>query len=270
MITPEEKYGPLPDMDWLPINKLIIDNSYQCSINSNMSARNIDKIANNFAWSKFSPLIVNDNGNNTYSVIDGQHRLEAVKQIKEINTVPCYIIPNQTVAQQASDFTEINTNRVCVNFFDLYKARKAALDPDVLRLEDFLQKHDLVVSNNGASPTNPNIILGYSLFIKMLKNNREEDLAYAVSIIKEAYPLLAGRFRADLVTFLCNMHQNYGNKFNRQAIINALKGFTTPNILSVKSKNSYSLDRSISCQKHYERILINEYNKQFKLLKGIK
>lgn len=148
----EEKYGLLPTMDWLDINKLVIDTSYQRTTTSKRSKNNIVKITENFAWSRFAPLIVNDNGNNTYNVIDGQHRLEACKRLGDIKSVPCYIVPPQSVSAQAVDFAQTNTNRVIVNNFEVFKAKVAAGDADLhlAAAKDFIHRNQLYALTLGA------------------------------------------------------------------------------------------------------------------------
>ncbi|MBR1604663.1 MAG: ParB N-terminal domain-containing protein [Alphaproteobacteria bacterium] len=264
----EEKYGILPDMDWLPIEQLIIDGTYQRDIKGRRSENNIIKIMETFSWSKFAPLTVNDNQNGTFSVIDGQHRLEAIKRLGDIKNVPCYIIPGETIQQQAKTFTETNQNRVCVNNFDLYKAKLASGDKEAVRLNDFCLMHDLIVSPNGSIPNRPNIVLAINTFKKLLRTNRENDLDFAVGIIKQAFPALNGQYRSDLVVYLADANKKYGTRFNRQAIINALRISGNADMLHRKAVNARSIDRSISHQSHYERILNNEYNRQYKLLKA--
>lgn len=266
----EEKYGLLPDMDWLDINKLVIDTSYQRTTTSKRSKNNIVKITENFAWSRFAPLIVNDNGNNTYNVIDGQHRLEACKRLGDIKSVPCYIVPPQSVSAQAVDFAQTNTNRVIVNNFEVFKAKVAAGDADFIQVKKFLDGYGLEVSPSGAPSDNPNIVYTFATLKKLLKADRQSDLAYAVDIIIQTFPNIGNRFRGELITYLSNAHQKLGNKLNRQALVNALRSFGSPALIISRAKNARVLDPSQPLIKHLSRIINTEYNNHFKILKGLK
>lgn len=257
-------------MDWLDINKLIVNTSYQRTTSSVRSQNNIAKIINNFAWSKFAPIIVSDNGDNTYNVIDGQHRLEACKKLQDISCVPCYIVSERSIEEQATDFAETNSNRVSVNAFDLFKAKIACGDEEYIKVKEFCDKYGLTISPNGAPSNNPNMVYAFEHFKKLLKTGREEDLAWAVDVIMQTFPNMGNRFRRGLIYYLANMHKQFGAKFNRQAIVNALRSFGSPALLSRRATNARTLDPSLSIHKHYERIINNEYNKQFKILKGIK
>ena len=107
----EDKYGLVPDLDWININSLTIDDTYQRDTLSKRSQQNIKKIKEAFAWSKFSPLTVADLGNNKYSIIDGQHRYIAAKELGDITDLPCWIIPQcQTKSQADALFQELGLN----------------------------------------------------------------------------------------------------------------------------------------------------------------
>ena len=86
----EQKYGLIPDMEWLLIDNLIIDDRYQRDTVTRRSLKNIQTIRDNFSWAKLSPLTVADLGTGKYAVIDGQHRLEAARQL-DVCAQDCFV-----------------------------------------------------------------------------------------------------------------------------------------------------------------------------------
>src|SRR5437868_11859154 len=86
-VTAPRDIGPAPDLRWLPIDRLVIDDSYQRPI-AFAGRRNINAIANAFDWRRFSPVIVAPVEGGSYAIVDGQHRTTAAAAIG-ITSVPC-------------------------------------------------------------------------------------------------------------------------------------------------------------------------------------
>lgn len=118
--------GPMPKMDWLPVDKLTADARFQRSIESRRSQSNIKNIVERFTWSLFQVATV-ANVDGTFSIIDGQHRVEAARQIG-LETVPCIVIEVENVAEAARLFVDANRNRVTLTPQAIHKALVAAGD----------------------------------------------------------------------------------------------------------------------------------------------
>ena len=68
--------GPAPFLEWIEINKLVVDVTYQREI-GRRGATNVNQIAENFDWSKFAPVIVAPVEGGQFAIVDGQHRTTA-------------------------------------------------------------------------------------------------------------------------------------------------------------------------------------------------
>ncbi|PKR90888.1 hypothetical protein CXZ10_05955 [Pleomorphomonas diazotrophica] len=111
--------GPAPMLDWLPLTKLVIDDDYQRTLGiGNWKA--IRKIADNFSWSKFAPVLVAPIEGGVFAVIDGQHRAHAA-QICGFERVPCQIT-QMNKAEQARAFAAVNGDVVKVTTWQVYRA----------------------------------------------------------------------------------------------------------------------------------------------------
>ena len=135
--------------DFIPVDKLVIDRSFQRKVSERSRSR-ILKIANNFSWSQFGAIIVSRTHDSRYSVIDGQHRAIAATHIGQV-MVPAVVVAGDT-RKQALDFVGINTNRTSVATIDKFRARVTAGEPDAVELAKILA--DLQIDTDVAAGGN--------------------------------------------------------------------------------------------------------------------
>lgn len=130
--------GTKPKLDYVALSDLVFDDAYQREI-ENRGWKNVRNIAENFDWSKFSPLIVAKVGDgNLFSVIDGQHRAHAAA-IRGIIHVPAMIC-DLSQSQQASAFSWINGSATALTSTQIYKAALVALEPWALKCKAVVEK----------------------------------------------------------------------------------------------------------------------------------
>lgn len=257
-MSKKEKYGLIPDLDWININCLIIDATYQRDTLSQRSQRNIEKIKQNFSWAKFSPLTVADQGNNTFSIIDGQHRYIAAKELGDIESLPCWIIPECSTKSQADAFIDINKNRVYVNNWQMYKAKLAAKDAFATRIEEFLNGLGVTIPFNGYC-SKPNMTLAIACIGKHLQHHNDAYLAEVINDILKAYPSKVGQLKRDLLETLILFKIRNGAKVNDEMIIKTLKSFDNADRISGKAIDLRALDTSLSAQEAHYKVFLNKY-----------
>lgn len=120
-ITPADQ--PAPQLAWVPIANLVIDGRYQRPLNpGNIAA--IKRIATEFRWSRFSPVLIAPVAGGKYAIIDGQHRAHAAA-ICGFDEIPAMIalVP---ASEQALAFIEINTRQIRVSAHSVYRAALTA------------------------------------------------------------------------------------------------------------------------------------------------
>ena len=124
-LTPADLTGaPLPMLEWLDINDLWVNPSYQRDIGP-ASLKLIARLVEGWDWLKLAPLLVaiTENG---FEVIDGQTRAAAAKLHPQITTVPCYVYDGATLPQRAEAFVSHARARVAVTPGQLHHAEVAA------------------------------------------------------------------------------------------------------------------------------------------------
>src|SRR5690606_32810569 len=118
--------GPAPMLQWIAIDKLVVDDSYQRELKiGNWKA--IEKIAGSFKWSRFSPVFVAPVEGGRFAIIDGQHRTHAAA-ICGMAQVPCQIV-QMNLQEQAASFAAVNGLVTKVTLFQIFKAALTADEP---------------------------------------------------------------------------------------------------------------------------------------------
>jgi hypothetical protein len=134
---------PPPKIAWLALDQLVIDDEYQREL-SDRSVTLIRKLVETWDWNAFKPLSVAAAGDGKYEIVDGQHTAIAAVTHGSIESLPCLVLPADTVALKAKAFVGINSDRIALTPFALYRARVAAGDDEAVAVE-------LALSGSGAT-----------------------------------------------------------------------------------------------------------------------
>lgn len=124
--------GPAPMLQWIPLDRLVIDDDYQRPLGkANWTA--IQKIAASFAWSRFQPLLVAPVAGGQFAIIGGQHRAHAA-MLCGIAEVPAVAV-QVDLAEQSRAFASVNSQSIRVTLFHIYKAALAAREDWAVRAD---------------------------------------------------------------------------------------------------------------------------------------
>lgn len=121
--APEEQ--PAPILDWLPIERLRIDDTYQRAL-GRVNVQQIRKIAEHFRWSRFTPVLVSPIEGGLYAIIDGQHRTHAAA-LCGFSAVPAMAV-HVPRSEQARAFQWVNQQSIRVTPHQVFKAAVTAGD----------------------------------------------------------------------------------------------------------------------------------------------
>lgn len=125
--------GAPPMLQWVRIADLVVDDRYQRELNrSNWKA--IERIADGFSWSKFSPVFCAPVAGGKFAIIDGQHRTHAAA-LCGFAELPAQIV-QMSEAEQASSFAAVNGDTIRITPFHIYRAALEAGEPDALAARD--------------------------------------------------------------------------------------------------------------------------------------
>lgn len=209
-----------PELVWLQISDLVIDEDYQRPLKRANWAQ-IEKIAAAFTWSHFSPVLVAPVGER-FAIIDGQHRTHAAKLVG-LTEVPCMVM-DLDEAGQARAFAAVNGVVTAVTAGHVFKAAFRAGEPWALAAKAAVEAAGvrLVPYNPSAALKRPGEVYCVAFIRDQINLGRAHLVTSALSAINRCasrgelfvwqYPFLTAFMRAlqqvpraqrrDLVAFL--------------------------------------------------------------------
>ncbi|SLN77270.1 DUF6551 family protein [Oceanibacterium hippocampi] len=214
--------GPEPVLDWLPLDRLVVDDRYQRDASRTGSRGIINKICREFRWRAFQPPTVAPLGDGTFAIIDGQHRVEAARKHPLIDRVPCYVVEADDLADQADGFVRINADRRQVPGTVLHQARARAGDGDALQLEKVCHAAGVRIARyRPAHGCEPAETVAVGSIRKLIFNYGEAPVREALETIRAAHPETRDALRAPLIKALAVFHASYrrADGFDRERLI---------------------------------------------------
>lgn len=200
-VTSPPEPGPVPVLEWIPIESLVIDETYQRGIRKDGGHR-IRRIAQAFSWTKFAPVIVTPVGDGGwYAIIDGQHRTTAAAACG-MERVPCQII-RVDAAGAAAAFAAINGEVTQVTNLEKFRARIAAGDESAIDLRDACAVAGVTICRYPipADDMKPGETLALGALEAGMKEGRD-TLITALQCITETNNNLPGVLRASVIRAL--------------------------------------------------------------------
>lgn len=143
--------GSQPSIEWIHLNRLSVDSTYQRSTDNEASRRLIASIATKFDWRLCAPLVVSRRAGDTLTIIDGQHRWMAACRRDDIPQLPCCIFRYENREEEARMFILANRARKPMNRLDDYYAALAAADEDALEMQQLVTDAGLSIARNTSS-----------------------------------------------------------------------------------------------------------------------
>lgn len=181
--------GSPPSIEWLPIERLSVDASYQRSIDNVASRRLITSIAVNFDWRLCTPLVVSRRPNGDLIVIDGQHRTTAARGRGDIPHLPCCIFNYAGPEEEARMFIAANRARKPMNRLDDFHAALAAMDEDALEIQSLVTEAGLSMARNTSSTAwRPKEIAFTATIASSIRKYGPAVVSAALTNMAEAFP----------------------------------------------------------------------------------
>lgn len=193
---------PLPEQKYIPIEALKIDHTYQRSVEGRASTRLIAQIAAGFAWHKFQPMTVcHRDKEDAFYVIDGQHRLTAVRRRGGIPKLPCYIVVANSVQEEAKFFIELNRNRVRMHTVDMFHAELAAGDENARLVVSVCKAAGVKVCKTPfiTSKMPPGHTQCVGTLREVVTRYKPEIVSAALGAIFKAFPDVPGQMRESII-----------------------------------------------------------------------
>lgn len=194
--------GQKPELKWISLNEMFIDDSYQRNTESKASQKNIAQIKAEFSWEYCGALTVCFVAvKKKYAIIDGQHRFLAAKLRSDIVQLPCVVFKIDKVEQQAKNFFTMNKKRVNINTLADFHAACAAGDTDANSLKQLMKEINITIPKSPAASgqTGAREVQSPSTLLRMLGKYSKKQIQWALNIIPEAYGEEKGMLRVALI-----------------------------------------------------------------------
>jgi Family of unknown function (DUF6551) len=194
--------GPAPFLEWIEIEKLVIDSTYQREI-GRRGTLNVHQIAENFDWSKFAPVIVAPIEGGQFAIVDGQHRTTAAI-LRSQKKVPCQVVQADR-AKQAAAYAAVNGNVTKTTAQQLYHAKVEGRDPQALILADVCAAAgvEIIRRNFVQSQIKAGQTQAVGALSRCLTEYGRDTLITALQCITQTADGNAGFVRATIIEALC-------------------------------------------------------------------
>jgi len=168
------------DVRLLPVGRLKVDKSYQRQLDDGW----VDRLADNWKPELAGVLLVSSRDNGEMVVLDGQHRLAAVRallaQREDVSeSLWAEVYFNLSVEDEAAIFMGRNSQKP-MHIIDRFRARVVAGEPTAVRINDTLKRYGSTWDYNSAK--------GYACVGVLEKVDGSGVLDSTVRIIEEAWP----------------------------------------------------------------------------------
>jgi hypothetical protein len=134
-----------PDLRPLAVSALIVDPEVQRALDM----RRVENIAENLNMDALGTITVSHRKNGSYHVIDGQHRVAAVRLAGGVlpAAVLCRVFDHLSLAEEAALFRLLN-NTAKPQAVDLFRIRVVEGEPVATAIAAIIEGHGLSVSTN--------------------------------------------------------------------------------------------------------------------------
>lgn len=181
--------GSPPTLEWRAVAELLIDESYQRSIETGPSRTLIRKIAMYWDWGLCQPLAVSRRPDGKLTIVDGQHRASAAKLRGDIAHLPCVITSYANSGDEAAAFVALNQMRRPLSALDLFKAAVAAEDNEALTILKAVEGAGLRIAPHMTSAGwKAGMIGNIGGLLRCYRRSGEPALQIALAAMGKAWP----------------------------------------------------------------------------------
>lgn len=181
--------GDLPVLQYCAPEQLLIDETYQRSLDAANSITLIRRMAMYWDWGLCQPLFVARRADGALYVVDGQHRLAAAKLRGDIFQLPCVVRAFDNCAAEAAAFVALNQERRPLSKLQIFKAAIAAGDFEASQI--ILTVHDAglhIASTSNLEVCKPGALSNIAGLQNCYRVHGVHVLGVTLRVLASAYP----------------------------------------------------------------------------------
>lgn len=248
-------YGP-GEVRWIKASDLRVDDAYQNPVNP----RKVNTIALQYDPILFKPLDVSRRSDGTYWVIDGRHRLEAIRSRGETSKkLECRVYEGMSIKDEASLYLKLDRAQTKKPSAYRFRSRLAANDPFAVSVSSVVKAagYSLNLSRQAASPQSITCI---SAIESVLAMGGTDHLYSVLRLIKDIW---GGRDHSTGEPIIKAVHAVlllHGGEISRKTIISRLSKRSPLDVLA-ESRNMSGFSKNNSFYSVY-LVMVLFYNQR--------
>ena len=196
----------MQSIERIPLSEICIE-PYQRVLNN---AR-VKRIADNFDPARVGVLLLSKRGPHSYAIVDGQHRLCAMRQIGVPDAV-CIVVVGLSYEEEANYFRIQTRDTNALSAYSLYKAGVQAKDEHFLRIEAILLKNEYTVGLSAE----PMVITAVNTLSRVMTMQGEAALDLALQSIRDAWHGDSTALRREMLAGVAEFARRYATRFTAE------------------------------------------------------
>ena len=189
-------------IECVPLERIVTE-QYQRILNM----KNVAGIVKNFDPAKLGVLVVSHRADGTYAVLDGQHRLAALRRLG-YDAANCIVLEGMTIQQEADYFRRQNENKQSLRINDTFNASLWAEDAESLRIKELMDKYGFRHGKSGQ----PMCICAIGALQHILRRFGDRTLELTLACIAATWPHDSTILRGEMLAGLGEFWRRYGEK----------------------------------------------------------
>ena len=189
-------------IECVPLERIVTE-QYQRILNM----KNVAGIVKNFDPAKLGVLVVSHRVDGTYAVLDGQHRLTALRRLG-YDAANCIVLEGMTIRQEADYFRRQNENKQSLRINDTFNASLWAEDAESLRIKELMDKYGFRHGKSGQ----PMCICAIGALQRILRRFGDRTLELTLACIAATWPHDSTILRGEMLAGLGEFWRRYGEK----------------------------------------------------------
>jgi hypothetical protein len=196
--------GERPKLAWVEISKIRVDDNYQRQVKGGRVAQ----ILRDFNWAHFGAVMLAEHEDGTYTVYDGQHRVEACRQHPQITEVPAMIVTFDESYAEAGAFLGVNVNRSAITTVERYHAGIEAGDKQMMAVCAVLEEAGCEVVAAGKHSPAPNRTAAVAAIARTIKLYGDGATVLAIQTLRKAWPKDSKALNGVLIQSLARLYKS--------------------------------------------------------------
>lgn len=202
--------GAVPMLQWIKIKDLVVDMSYQRPI-VGRGRINVARIARDFRWTFFAPVVVSPVEGGSFAIIDGQHRTTAAA-LCGFDSVPCQVVI-AAQGEQAAAFKAINGVITPITPMALYAAALTAQEGWAIEITDICAEADVTLLRYPITTDRqaPGQTMAVGALRACLRRYDRKNLVIALRCITQSRNNKPGMLSARVIKALCESVSSFSD-----------------------------------------------------------